>query len=175
MTFPILPRTLIASLCALGFSLGAQAESLDIKPGLWEHQISMKSESGQLEQQLEMVRQQMEAMPPAQKKMMQDMMAEQGLSMDFSNQTVRNCLTEEEAARGEFQWGDNTDCEHNVVSRGDQTRIEFTCPDEQAQGEMVLDGDTAYTGQSTALMDFGGSPEKVTITHSGQWVSADCP
>lgn len=175
MTFPILPRTLIASLCVLGFSLGAQAESLDIKPGLWEHQISMKSESGQLEQQLEMVRQQMEAMPPAQKKMMQDMMAEQGLSMDFSNQTVRNCLTEEEAARGEFQWGDNTDCEHNVVSRGDQTRIEFTCPDEQAQGEMVLDGDTAYTGQSTALMDFGGSPEKVTITHSGQWVSADCP
>ncbi|UZJ46055.1 DUF3617 domain-containing protein [Marinimicrobium sp. C6131] len=175
MTFQRFFRTLLPSLCALGISLGVQADSLNIKPGLWEHQMSMKSESGQLEQQLEMVRQQMEAMPPAQKKMMEDMMAKQGLSMDFSSQTVRNCLTEEEAARGEFEWGENTNCEHNVVSRGDQTRIEFTCPDDNAQGEMVLDGDSAYTGQSTALVDFGGTPEKVTITHSGQWVSADCP
>ncbi len=175
MTFPQISRTLILSLCALGTSLGAQAEPLDIKPGLWEHQMTMKSESGQLEQQLEMVREQMKAMPAAQKKMMEDMMAKQGLSMDFSNQTVRNCLTEEEAARGEFEWAENTSCEHDIVTRGEQTRIEFTCPDDNAEGEMVLDGDSAYTGQSTAMVDFGGSPEKVTITHSGQWVSADCP
>ncbi len=175
MTSQQLSRTLITFLCALGISLGAQAESLKIKPGLWEHQMTMKSESGQLEKQLEMVRQQMKAMPPAQKKMMEDMMAKQGLSMDFSNQTVSNCLTEEEAARGEFEWAENTSCEHNIVTRGEQTRIEFTCPEDNAQGEMVLEGDSAYTGQSTALVDFGGTPEKVTITHSGQWVSADCP
>ncbi len=175
MTFQILSRALLPSLCALAVSLGVQAEPLDIKPGLWEHQMTMKSESGQLEQQLEMVRQQMKALPPAQKKMMEDMLAKQGLSLDFGNQTLRNCLTEEEVARGEFEWAKNTSCEHNVVTRGEQTRIEFTCPEDNAQGEMVLEGDSAYTGQSTALVDVGGTPEKISITHNGHWVSADCP
>ncbi|WP_341936386.1 DUF3617 domain-containing protein [Marinimicrobium sp. C2-29] len=151
------------------------AESLNVKPGLWEHQTSMKSESGQLEQQMEMVRQQMEAMPAAQKKMMKDMLAKQGMTLDFSNQTMRDCLTEEEAAQGEFDWSENTECDHEVVTRGDETRIEFTCPQGNVEGEMVLDGDSAYTGKSTAEVDMGGTKDTITITHNGRWLSADCP
>lgn len=173
--FKSLYPSLLITLCALTGSLTAQANDLDIKSGLWEHKMSMKSESGQLEQQLEMARQQMESIPAAQKKMMEAMLAKQGISLDFGNQTVRNCITEEEVARGEFEWSDNVDCEHDVVTSGDSTRIKFTCPKENASGEMVLEGDSAYSGKSTAQVNMGGSPETITITHNGRWISADCP
>lgn len=173
--FKSLYPSVLVTLFALTGGLAAQADDLDIKPGLWEHQMSMKSESGQLEQQLEMARQQMESMPAAQKKMMEDMFAKQGISLDFGNQTVRNCVTEEEAARGDLDWSENADCEHDVVSSGDSTRIKFTCPNDNASGEMVLEGDSAYSGKSTAQVNMGGSPETITITHNGRWISADCP
>lgn len=175
MTLTPLSRFCIPLLCLLGASLTAHADALNIKPGLWEHQTSMKSESGQLEEQMEMLRKQMESMPAAQKKMMKDMLAKQGMTLDFSNQTMRDCLTEEEAAQGEFDWSENTECDHEVVTSGDETRIEFTCPEGNVEGEMVLDGDSAYTGKSTAEVDMGGTKDTITITHNGRWLSADCP
>lgn len=153
----------------------ASADSFTIKPGLWEHRMDMESESGQLERVWEQMQQQMEAMPEAQRQMMMDMMEEQGISMEFGEQTVRNCVSEEQAARGEFDWDDDDDCQRtNVDTSGGETRVEFVCPEDDGHGVMVVHSDTEYSGESRMTMDFEGQSDEVRISHQGQWIGDDC-
>ncbi|MDY6984734.1 MAG: DUF3617 domain-containing protein, partial [Pseudomonadota bacterium] len=56
----------------------AHAQTFDVKPGLWEHSIDLKSESGRLEMALELARTQMALLPPAQRQAIEDTLAQQG-------------------------------------------------------------------------------------------------
>jgi len=137
--------------------------------------MDMESKSGQLEQAWQQMKEQMEAMPEAQRQMMLDMMEEQGISLDFGEQTVRNCVTEEQAARGDFDWDDDGDCQRtNIDTSGDETRVEFVCDETDGQGVMVVHSDTEYSGESRMTMDFEGQSDEVLIAHRGQWISEDC-
>lgn len=147
----------------------------EMKPGLWEHKIELSSESGRLERQIEQVKKQLEALPESQREAVEQALAKQGMAVDFANQTYRACVTEAEAERGDFDWSERSDCEHTTVESGGSTRIEFRCPDSGASGELVFDSDTAYSGRSTMPVEMAGESEEVTVTHSGQRVSADCP
>lgn len=176
-----LVRSMGASKLLPLFALGllapfSWADSFQIKPGLWEHSMQMESETGQLEQAWAQMKRQMEAMPEAQRQMMLDMMEQQGVSLDFGDQTVRNCVTEEQAARGEFDWSEDDDCRQtDVTSSGSETRVSFECDDESGgSGELVVHSDTEYSGQSRMTMDFEGQTDEVRITHQGRWVSDDC-
>jgi hypothetical protein len=53
--------------------LSASAQSM--KPGLWEHSFTMKSQSGKMEQGMAEMQQQIAAMPPEKRKQMEQMMA----------------------------------------------------------------------------------------------------
>src|SRR5688572_24317009 len=86
---PLFSLFYVSLLILPGYAL---AQSLSIKPGLWEHTMTMKSETGQLEQALEQARQMLAAMPEAQRAMMENMMAEQGINFDFANQSFQNCV-----------------------------------------------------------------------------------
>lgn len=149
------------------------AQSLVVKPGLWEHSVNMTSESGRLEQALQMARAQMALMPPEQRQMIENMLAQQGVKMDFANQTFQNCISEEEAANGEFNWQQDAQCEQSTVSNvGGETHVKFVCG--QGEGELVMQNDSQYTGNSRMTLDFNGNTELVTVAHSGKWVGGNC-
>ncbi|MCB2028402.1 MAG: DUF3617 family protein, partial [Rhodoferax sp.] len=62
-----------AGLLTLFAALQVQAQNL--QPGLWELTSTMHSGSGQMEKAMAEAQKQMAALPPEQRKMMQDMMA----------------------------------------------------------------------------------------------------
>jgi len=72
-----------------------------MRPGLWEHSFTVKSQSGQMEKAMADMQQQMASMPPEQRKMMEDMMAKQGMSMGAQGRSVKMCITKEQAERDE--------------------------------------------------------------------------
>ena len=149
------------------------AQGLSLKPGLWEHQVQMKSESGTIEIMLESARAQMAAMPAAQRQMMENMMAQQGLKMDFANQTFQNCISEEDASSVKMNFSKDSGCtQSNIRNEGATTRVSFVCA--QTQGEMAFKDGAEYTGNSNTIMTIQGKEELMTATHNGHWVSASC-
>lgn len=166
-------KSSVLLLVALALPTLSHAQAFDVKPGLWEHSIDLKSESGRLEVALELARTQMQLLPPAQRKAVEDTLARQGIKADFVNQTFQNCITEEEAASGTFQFAEDGGCaQTSVRNEGAATHISFTCA--QGQGELTLTNGTAYTGSSSMELNFAGVPEKATATHSGRWVGESC-
>jgi hypothetical protein len=157
----------------LAFPVFSHAQAFDVKPGLWEHSIDLKSESGRLEIALELARSQMQLLPPEQRKVVEDTLAQQGIKADFVNQTFQNCITIEEAGSGVFQFAEAGGCEQTSVhTEGSLTDISFTCA--QGQGELTLINGTTYTGSSSMQLNFGGIIENATATHSGRWVGESC-
>ena len=166
-------KTAILLAAATLLSTVGQAQDLNVRPGLWEHSLDLKSESGRLEQALDMARAQLALLPPQQRQMMENMMARQGIKFDLVNQSFQNCISEEEAASGEFTFAEEGGCEHTAVSEdGSATRISFVCA--QGQGELVLENGSEYTGQSSMELEFNGTVENVTASHSGRWLGASC-
>ena len=90
-----------ATLTAATFCASAQS----IKPGLWEINNRMQTGSGQMEQSMAQMQQQMASMPPEQRKMMQDMMAKQGVSMGAGGpggMSLKVCMTREMVERNDI-------------------------------------------------------------------------
>jgi hypothetical protein len=149
------------------------AQTMPVKPGLWEHSVELKSESGKLENMLETARAQIALMPPAQRQMMENMMAQQGLKLDLANQSFQNCITEEDASDGEFAFSEDSGCEKSDSrSDGSTTHISFVC--KQGQGELAFKDGSEYSGTSTMTMKLDGADERVTSTHMGRWLGASC-
>ena len=108
----------IATLSALPVCAVAQS----MKPGLWEISSRMQSGSGQLEQGMAQMQQQMANMPPEQRKMVQDMMAKQGVAMTGAGGTsVKVCVTKEMAERNEVPAAQSGDCRHTAAPRAGNT------------------------------------------------------
>ena len=167
---------LIAALAAPTFipAVAMCQPAFNVKPGLWEHSIDLKSESGRLEVALEIARTQMQFLPPAQRQIVEDTLAQQGITADFVNQTFQNCISEEEAASGKFKFAEEGGCEQTSVRNdGATSHISFVC--DQGQGELQLTDGAAYTGTSSMTLNFAGVLENATATHSGRWVGASCP
>lgn len=155
------------------FPVACPAQTLDVKPGLWEHRVEMKSETGRLEAMMETARAQIAQMPAAQRQMMESMLAQQGLKLDLANQSFQNCITAEDAANGAFQFSTVEGCEQSTIRKdGTTTRLSFTC--EETQGEIAFTGDSEYSGTSVTTMNLEGQDERVTSVHNGRWLGASC-
>ena len=92
---------LAAALVAFASTAGAQT----LKPGLWEVTHKMQSSSGQMEQGMAQMQQQMASMPPEQRKMVEEMMAKQGVKPGAGGpggMSVKTCMTKEMAERNEL-------------------------------------------------------------------------
>lgn len=153
--------------------LAVSAQTISVRPGLWEHQIELKSESGRVEFALEMARTQMAMLPPDQRQMIESVIEAQGLKVDWVNQRFQNCITESEAASGRFRFAEEGGCTINrAEQRGIATHIEFTCA--QGQGSVQLADGIEYTGQSSMTLNFNGVIEHATASHSGRWLGASC-
>lgn len=166
----------LALACLAGGSAGA-AETL--KPGLWEVSSQMQSGSGQMEAAMAQMRQQMASLPPEQRRMMQEMMAKQGVGMGGGGpgaMSVRLCLTKEMLARNEIpvQRGD---CRTTQQSRsGNTLKMAFSCanPPSSGEAEVAFAGPESYRSTVTVNTTVQGRNETMRMDGSGKWLGADC-
>lgn len=158
---------------------GAQAQQ-KMRPGLWEHHISMKSQSGQMEAAMAEMQKSLASMPPEQRKQMEQMMAQQGVSLGPTGQTVKVCVTKEQAEADHLPQQEG--CTQKVQRINASTmKVSFSCkggPDEppsSGEGTVTMQGPTAYSGQFRLTTQNQGKPERIDMTQSGKWLSERCP
>lgn len=150
-----------------------------LKPGLWEHSFQMSSQSGQIEAAMKQAQAAMASMPPEQRKMMEQMMAKQGVGLDASGQKVRVCLTPEDVARDTVPAAQNG-CTQTSQRSGNTWQVSFQCPARDGQpgssgrGTVTLQSPDAYTGQFSMQMQQGQKAEQMNMSTQGRWLAADC-
>jgi hypothetical protein len=150
-----------------------------LKPGLWEHSFNVGSQGGQLEAAMKEAQAAMANMPPEQRKMMEQMMAQQGVSLDASGQKVRICMTPEDVARDEIPEAQEG-CTQRATRSGNTWTVTFQCPARDGEpassgrGTVTLQGSTGYTGDFTINTQMNNKPEQVKMKTQGRWLSADC-
>lgn len=192
---------LVAGLVIISsISLNAHALKVDMKPGLWEHAFkfdkgSLGTVSGvqpeQISAALEGMKQQMANLPPEQRKMMEDMMAKQGIKVsdegiDMAAQGLRiskdgtsinACITQAEIDRGEMPQADKN-CEQKITQVSPKNfKATYSCKGEhpsQGEGEIIFQSDKAYTGKMKMVTQINGKTETIQGTQTGKWLSSDC-
>ena len=153
-----------------------------MRPGLWEHSVKMKTQSGQMEAALAQAQQALASMSPAQRKQMEQMMAAQGLGLGSGPQgqtTVKVCITPEQAAIDQIPQQEG--CTQKIQRTDANTmQVSFSCKAEpgeaptSGEGTVKFDGPTAYSGNFKIKTSQGGKPEQIDMAQTGRWLSSDC-
>lgn len=153
------------------------AQKFDMTPGLWQHSFSMSSQDGEMERAVKEMQKQLAEMPAEQRKMMEDMLAAQGIGFGQDGTTFKVCLTKEQIERGELAQTDE-DCTQTVVEQSkNRYKFNFKCdsqPSVSGSGELHLINSKMYTGTAIHTTYTDGKKDVVTVTQSGKWLSADC-
>lgn len=166
----------LTSLALLACSAGAHAQS--IKPGLWEITSQMQG-SKEMNEAMAEARKAMESMPPEQRKMMQDMMAKQGVQMGPSGgggMAIKVCMTQDMIDRNEVA-SHKSDCTHTHSPRSGSTmKFSFTCtqPPSSGEGTVTFNGSESYAVKMQTTSAVRGQTEKMEMQSNGRWLGSDC-
>jgi hypothetical protein len=163
-------------------SLAAGAAFAQMKPGLWEVSQTMRgAPGGEMESKMAQAQQQMANMPPEQRKMVEQMMAQRGMQMAGGagghSMKIKMCMTKEMVERNEMPQQQRGDCKSTVQPRvGNTTRMSFTCtnPPSSGEGTYTLNGPDSYTMKMVVNTTVQGRPETMNMEGSGRWLGADC-
>jgi len=163
----------MAALLAAPVCAGAQT----MKSGLW-HVSSRVEADGALGQQMAMAQQQLASLPPEQRRMMESMMSQRGISMGNSPGAVDSkvCVTKEMVARNEVPSG-KSGCRQTVTqSSGNTMKIAYTCsnPPTRGEGRITFTSPEAYTMTMAVKSSANGQEQEMNMTTNGKWLSADC-
>ena len=160
-----------------------QANAQSMKPGLWEITTQMQGGSGEMSSAMAQAQKRLESLPPEQRKMVQDMMAKQGVQMGASGgpgMNVRICMTQEMIGRNELgtsQSSNHTECTHTHSPRvGNTMKFSFVCtkPPSSSEGQVTFTSSEAYSMKMSTTGTMRGSPEKMEMQNTGRWLGADC-
>lgn len=167
----------------LGFLLvsivAVPSSAQSLKPGLWEIKTQVKSAGGEMESAMAAMQENLARMPPEQRKMVEENMARQGVSVgrNGSGMSARACISKEMAQHNRLPVRRQGNCteKHGPVVNGKMSAT-FTCtnPPSSGHAEYVFKGDTAYTMTMRSTSTVEGVPREMTMQSSGRWVSADC-
>jgi hypothetical protein len=167
---------LAAALVAVASAASAQS----MKPGLWEITSKMQTASGQMERQMAQAQQQMANMPPEQRKMMEEMMARQGVKMGTAGgggMTMKVCMTKEMVEHNEMPSQQRGDCKTTSQTRsGNTMKMAFACtnPPSTGEGQFTFNGSEGYTMKMAVNTTVQGKPETMNMDANGKWLGADC-
>ncbi len=161
-----------ALVCAVS---GVAAQTM--KPGLWEITNKMSSDSAAMNKEMAAMQKEMANMPADQRKMMESMMAKQGVGMGAGGaMTAKVCLTQEMVERNEVG-AQQGDCQHTRSARsGNTMKFSFVCakPPSSGEGEVTFVSPQAYTMKMMVSNGAKGKTEKMNMDASGKFLSADC-
>jgi hypothetical protein len=164
-------------------ALAAGAAFAQMKPGLWEISQTMHgAPGGQMDAQMAQAQQRMANLPPEQRKMVEQMMAQRGMQMGTAAggghaMTMKMCMTKEMVERNQMPSQQRGDCTTSVQPRvGNTTKMTFTCtnPPSTGEGTYTLNGPDAYTMKMVVNTTVQGKPETMNMEGSGKWLGADC-
>ena len=146
------------------------ASAVDIQPGLWEISSQQMQVDGQAMPGMQQMMEQLKNLPPEQRQMMEQMMAQQGVQL--GDQGVRICISAEQVAKQDFAMPDLQDgCSHEIVERSAQVwKFRFTCPDGHGEGETRFSDGKAFHSQFRGMQ--GGKSS--SMESHGRWLGADC-
>ena len=168
----------VTLICGVG---GVAAQSM--KPGLWEISNQMVGGAGAMNEEMAAMQKQMASMPPDQRKMMEAMMAKQGMSMSMGAgggavaTTIKVCLSKEMVERDEVTATQQGDCKHSHSPRsGNTLTFSFVCakPASSGEGQVTFVSPEAYRMKMTLTHTAGGKAEKMNMDASGKFLSTDC-
>ena len=152
-----------------------------MKAGLWENTFKLKSDDGKLEKAMEMMKRQMEAMPAAQKQMIEAMMKKQGASIGANSTNLKVCLTKQQAEKIQIPRGPNGQgekCTQEVVKQTSKyIKIKFSCEGSAAtkgESEVTLTNPNNYKVKTTMTTTIEGKKQETKIDQTGKWLTADC-
>jgi len=176
-----IPRSIVsaAALALFAGAFGPASAQQKMRPGLWEHSVSMKSQSGQMEAAMAEMQKSLASMPPEQRKQMEQMMAQQGVGMGPKGQTVKVCVSKEQADLDNIPQQEG--CTQKVQRIDASTmKVAFSCkggpgqPPSSGEGTVTMQGPTAYTGQFKFKTQTQGKPEQIDMAQSGKWLAESC-
>ena len=172
----VLSRVLsaVALIASTGF-----AAAQTMKPGLWEVNNKMSGGSGEMEKGMAEMQKQLANMPPEQRKMMEDMMAKQGVSMGAGGgggMSAKVCLTKDMVESNQVA-AKQGDCQQTNSSRtGNTMKFSFVCtkPPSSGEGQMTFVSPEAYTMKMAVNTTVKGKPETMNMDASGKFLSNEC-
>lgn len=167
---------LLLSLALSSSALSLSAQTM--KPGLWEMKSKMTTSSGEMEKAMALAQQEMAKMPPGQRKMMEDMMAQQGIKMDVDTGTtsLKLCMTPEMVARNEVAVQEG-DCQQTLLPRvGNTMKFTLVCtqPPSTGEGQITFVSPEAYTMKMQVKTPVKGKTETMAMASNAQFLSASC-
>ncbi len=165
-----------AALVVSTLAMAAQAQNM--KPGLWEISQKMQTGSGEMEKAMADMQKELAAMAPEQRKMMQDMMAKQGVGMGAGPgaMAIKVCMSKEMVERNELAQQPG-DCKSSYSPRtGNTMKMAFTCtqPPSSGEGQITFISPEAYASKMTVNTTHIGKSEKMAMDGHGKWLSAEC-
>jgi hypothetical protein len=142
------------------------------KPGLWE--VTTRMNDPKMQAQMDAAMKQLEKMPPKERKMMEEMMAKQGVTMPSGGAIgSRFCVTKDMAEK-DYVPAPAEGCTQQSQRKGNQLTINMQCTKPKSDIVMVANfiSDTQYT---MTMKGSGPTPDSnVDMTGSGKWLGADC-
>jgi hypothetical protein len=113
---------------------------------------------------------QLKNLPPEQRQMMEQMLAQQGVQL--GDQGVRVCMSEAQIKAQEIPLQDpKSGCRHEISERSAELwKFRFSCPDGQGEGETRFVSDKEFTTRVQG--SYGG--QNSSMQSHARWISADC-
>lgn len=158
-------------------ALPANAQSM--KPGLWEVTSKMGG-NPEMDKAMAQMQQQMASMPPEQRKMMEDMLAKQGvggMGASAGGFSTRMCITKEMADRNQMPVQQQGDCKTTISDKtATGMKMAFTCtnPPSSGEGQFSFTSDSAYSMKMKVNSNVQGKAQTTTMDGAGKFVAADC-
>lgn len=174
-------KTLLKLTCVLclgTLSVTSSAAKLDMQPGLWEFATTITSASGEMEQAMQQAKAQLANLPPEQRKMVEDMMAAQGIGIsDKGTDTIiKYCVTQQQINEGKLP--NQEHCSQEILKQSKNVyKIKFDCAGDtptSGTGEVVFSNPKNYIGKSTFTTQMNGKKQDMKIDQVGKWLAADC-
>lgn len=174
----LVPRVLLVAAAQL--AAGA-ACAQTMRPGLWQIDSKITSANTETDQAMAALFKQMGNLPPEQRKMLEQLAAQQGMAMPKIGAdgaiATSSCITPEMAARKLVPTGQQGTCTSNNAAISGGLKLSFTCtnPPSSGEGKLLFSGDTAFNMAVNVTTSARGAPEQMTVTSAGKWLDATCP
>jgi len=145
-----------------------------LAPGLWETKMTVGDKD--MQAAMAQARAQMANMPPEQRKMMEGMMAKQGVGLSGAG-GIRFCLGKDQAERGDVPQDKDGRCTRTkLTTSGNTTSFEFSCsePPSKGKGTITFASDKAYSMKMNVTSTMEGQTRSTEMTQNATWLGADC-
>ena len=167
----------LAAGCASALPAQAQAQALNMKPGLWELNNQVSSSDPTIQSAMSEMQKQLANMSPQQRQAMQQMMDRNGVQIKLGAGGAlqsRMCMTREMIARREFPVQEG-ECKQDFTPlSANRLKVAFSCtkPRASGEGELTMDSDTSYRARVKIRSEERSGTVDMDV--NGKWLGADC-